>query len=116
MKGNVGGKGEVTEFFKRKINSPFLNRVSQQTFMATSSLKQKNLCSAENSKLASGSSIWGTAHADLEESLETAFYVLILQQNGVPEMKRNYVKLTQMEVRWKHFFLYIVLPPSDIAN
>lgn len=29
MKGNVGGgKGEVTEFFKRKINSPFLNRVS----------------------------------------------------------------------------------------
>lgn len=28
MKGNVGGKGEVTEYFKRKINSPFLNRVS----------------------------------------------------------------------------------------
>lgn len=28
MKGNVWGKGEVTEFFKKKINSPFLNRVS----------------------------------------------------------------------------------------
>lgn len=28
MKGNVWGKGEVTEFFKKKINSPFLNSVS----------------------------------------------------------------------------------------
>lgn len=95
---------------------PFLNRVSQQTFMATSSLKQKNLCSAENSKLASGSSIWGTAHADLEESFDFSnislpFHVICFilekegkQKNAMKQWRVWHSRLLKMKnATWERF-------------
>lgn len=40
MKGNVWGKGEVTEFFKKKINSPFLNSLLDRTVATYSCLPE----------------------------------------------------------------------------
>ena len=73
---------------------PFLNRVSQQTLMATSSLK--DLSSAENSKLA-----WGTARAALEESflfLLTSVFLFMLsvssqKKKGKAEKSHEAVKV-----------------------